>query len=372
MHTAHDIIIIGGGLAGLTCAIHLRAAGFSVLLVEKNTYPQHKVCGEYISNEVLPYLQGLGADPLSLGPQKLSRLKLTALNGRSVSCDLPLGGLGISRYKLDEFLYHKAGSAGANLLTDTVTAVRFEDDGFVVSTKEHGEFRGRLAIGAYGKRSVLDQQLARPFIRHASPWLAVKAHYAGDCDPETVALHHFRGGYCGVSKVEDGRLNICYLADYDSFKKYKNITAFNSGVLHQNRHLKDIFQHAKPLFDQPLTISQISFDRKEPVWQHMLMVGDTAGLIHPLCGNGMAMAIHGAKICSELCTSFLRGELSREELETAYDAGWKRQFGRRLRNGHVLSRLARNEKLFDMAMSAAVSFPPLLPYIVKQTHGKPF
>ncbi|WP_256004742.1 NAD(P)/FAD-dependent oxidoreductase [Pedobacter deserti] len=372
MQTNNDVIIVGGGLAGLTCAIHLSNMGFSVLLVEKNTYPHHKVCGEYVSNEVLPYLQSLGADPLSLGPQQLSKLMVTTLSGRSVSCDLPLGGFGISRYKLDDFLYQKAKLAGASILTDTVSTVRFENDGFVVSTKEHGEFGGRLAIGAYGKRAALDQQLSRPFIRRPSPWLAVKAHYSGKCDSETVALHHFRGGYCGVSKVEDGRLNICYLADYNSFKKFKNIAAFNSGVLHQNRHLKDIFQHAEPLFDQPLSISQISFDRKEPVWQHMLMVGDTAGLIHPLCGNGMAMAIHGAKICSELCTSFFRGELSRQELETAYDTGWKRQFGRRLRNGHLLSRLARKEKLFDMAMSAAVSFPPLLPYIVKQTHGKPF
>ena len=71
----YDVIIIGGGLAGLTSAIHLSKANHSVLLIEKNEYPKHKVCGEYVSNEVLPYLDFLGFNPFEFGAKRISKLK---------------------------------------------------------------------------------------------------------------------------------------------------------------------------------------------------------------------------------------------------------------------------------------------------------
>ena len=100
-----DILIIGGGLAGLVNAIHLSAAGLSVILIEKNEYPKHKVCGEFISNEVLPYLQHLNADPMTIGAKKINRLLISTTRGKTIETKLPLGGFGISRYALDHFLF---------------------------------------------------------------------------------------------------------------------------------------------------------------------------------------------------------------------------------------------------------------------------
>lgn len=72
-----DVIIIGGGLAGLTSSIHIAKNNFSVLLIEKNSYPKHKVCGEYVSNEVLPYLEYLGFDPFEFGAKRITNFELT-------------------------------------------------------------------------------------------------------------------------------------------------------------------------------------------------------------------------------------------------------------------------------------------------------
>ena len=77
--TSFDVIIIGGGLAGLTNAIHLSKSKQRVLLIEKNSYPKHKVCGEYISNEVLPYLNSLGIDPIKGGAKQISKVQVSLL-----------------------------------------------------------------------------------------------------------------------------------------------------------------------------------------------------------------------------------------------------------------------------------------------------
>lgn len=367
-----DIIIIGGGLAGLTSAIHLSKFGLGVTLIEKNEYPKHKVCGEYISNEVLPYLEWLDLKISDLKPSIISKMEFSTAKGKIISGDLPLGGFGISRYELDNYLYQKAIKNGCQIIHDTVTDIQFIDDEFHVSTSNNLDLKSRIVLGAFGKRSNIDLKLNRDFIQKNSPWLAVKAHYSGDFPNDLVGLHNFKGGYCGVSKVENNRINICYLADYETFKQYKNIEEFQSKVVCNNPHLKIIFENSKLLFEKPITISQISFEKKEAVDNHILMIGDTAGLIHPLCGNGMAMAIHAAKIASELILEYFKNIIhSQKELEIKYSQEWNKNFKTRLATGRFLSKILRMEKLAAFLMQLLAIFPFLLPIIIKKTHGVP-
>jgi menaquinone-9 beta-reductase len=317
-HSA-DIIIIGGGLAGLVSAIHLSKAGLQVILIEKNDYPKHKVCGEYISNEVLPYLQWLDADPMVTGAKKISRFSLSTTRGKTIETKLPLGGFGVSRFTLDNFLLQKVIENGCTIVQDTVLDVHFNDDSFQVTIKDGSALSAKIVIGAFGKRSNLDITLNRDFIKNRSPFVGVKTHVQGNFPDDLVSLHNFDGGYCGVSQVENGSLNVCYLANYKSFQQYKNIDAFNKAVLYKNPHLKNIFENSTPVFEQALTISQISFSDKTTVQDHILMCGDAAGMIHPLCGNGMAMAIHSAKIASELIIDYFDKKIkTRAQLETDY------------------------------------------------------
>lgn len=367
MQPVREVIIVGGGLAGLTAAIHLSKAGLHVTVIEKHPYPRHKVCGEYISNEVVPYLQWLDADPAVLSPALIERVCISAVSGRKVETRLPLGGFGISRYALDAFLMEKAVRNGVHLLQDTVTNISFANQQFTVDTIANGTLFATHVIGAYGKRAALDQQLNRDFFSQKSPWLAVKAHYKGDFPDGLVGLHNFRGGYCGVSKVENDVINICYLASYEVFKNYKNIDEHREEVLYENKWLKEIFSNSECLFDRPLTISQVSFSEKKKVDQHILMTGDTAGLIHPLCGNGMAMAISSAQLAAQQILE----QTSRSGLENAYLRGWQKQFGKRMKAGRLLSAVFRHPWLSGVTMGTVVAVPALLPFIIRQTHGKP-
>lgn len=129
-----DVIIVGGGLAGLSSAIHLSKFGYKILVIEKNTYPKHKVCGEYISNEVLPYLNFLGIDVFKLGAQKINKFKLSTSKNQVLETKLPLGGFGISRYCLDESLAKKAIENNAKIYHDTVVNISFLNEEFTVET----------------------------------------------------------------------------------------------------------------------------------------------------------------------------------------------------------------------------------------------
>ena len=372
METNVDVVIIGGGLAGLSSAIHLSKAGLKILLIEKNEYPKHKVCGEYISNEVLPYFQWLGLNITSLNTSTISKVQFSISSGKTINQTLPLGGFGISRYALDYYLYQQAFENGCQIIQDSVSNIQFEADQFTILTTNNLEFNSKIVLGAFGKRSNLDLKLNRDFIQKKAPWLAVKAHYSGNFPDDLVGLHNFKGGYCGVSKVENDTINICYLVDYETFKQYKNIEEFQSKVIYKNPHLKAIFENCVMIFDKPLTISQICFEKKEAVENHILMIGDTAGLIHPLCGNGMAMAIHSAKIASELILSFFENKInSRKELEVKYTQEWNTHFKSRLETGRFLSKILQKEKLTTFLMQLIAIFPFLLPLIIKKTHGKP-
>ena len=368
----YDIVIVGGGLAGLCNAIHLSKFDKKVLLIEKNNYPKHKVCGEYISNEVLPYLEFLNVNPFDFGAVKIDDFQLSTTKNKVITAKLPLGGFGISRYTLDFELYKKAKENGVEILQDQVININFKKDVFTVETKENNSFTSKICIGAFGKRSLLDIKFERDFIKKKSPYLGVKIHVKGNFPKNKVALHNFKGGYCGVSKVENDVINLCYITNFSSFKKHKNITDFQENVVFKNTFLKEMFQNASPIWKQPLSISQISFEPKKPVENHIIMSGDAAGMIHPLCGNGMSMAIQSAQIASKLILNYLNDKLeSRKQFENLYIRQWNKQFNWRLKAGHFIAMLFRKDKIASFLLSILKRMPFLLPLIIKQTHGKP-
>src|SRR5690606_40822163 len=92
-----------------------------------------------------------------------------------------------------------------------------------------------------------------------------------------------------LSNVEDGITNLCYLTHSRYLKTYGNIARLEETILYRNPHLKKLFTDAEFIFDKPETITEVGFETKSPVENGLLMTGDAAAMIAPLCGNGMAM-----------------------------------------------------------------------------------
>ncbi|MEM1321435.1 MAG: NAD(P)/FAD-dependent oxidoreductase [Bacteroidota bacterium] len=367
-----DIIIIGGGLAGLSAAIHLSRAGKQVGLLEKKGYPRHKVCGEYVSNEVLPYFEKLGVDIESVGPNHVQRFRLCAPSGKFAEARLPLGGFGLSRYRFDEFLYQNALAAGVDVRTQTtVTEVHFQGDHFQLRALGGLELEAKVVLGSFGKRSVVDKNLSRPFFSQPSRWMGVKHMLDYDYPADLVALYNFDGGYCGAVRIEDGSLSMAYLTTHDAIKPYGSLAAFEANVLHANPRLKTLLSAPSKLA-RPQTISNVSFRPKRQVVDHILMLGDAAGMIAPVCGNGMAMGIHAAKIASDLVLEFLNGNIDRSNMEQTYQKQWRHLFGQRLFWGRQIQQVMGRPAVSTLAVGALRGLPGILPGIIRQTHGKAF
>jgi menaquinone-9 beta-reductase len=368
-----DVAIIGGGLAGLTSAIALASQGLSVTLIEKKSYPLHKVCGEYVSNEVLPYLKAIGADPAPLRPASISRFLLTSPKGIVLESPLDLGGFGISRYTLDHFLYQLALERGVAVrLQTSVQDVEFKADRFLLSLSAGDTLEAPVVLGAYGKRSTLDRQLDRSFFSKRSPYIGVKYHLRFDMPRDLIALHNFSDGYAGISAIEDGRYCFCYLTTRENLRRHGTIPAMEKAILHRNPHLRRIFGEAEFLYKQPEVINEISFATKTCVENHMLMCGDAAGMITPLCGNGMAMAIHAGKLAAEQVLHYFANGRNRQALEAGYTRTWQQQFQRRLQIGRSVQRLFGSPLLSEVAVGTLRHMPAAVRLIMRQTHGRPF
>ncbi len=367
------VAIIGGGLAGLVSGIDLSKKGVPCILFEKKEFPFHKVCGEYISNETLPYLRALDIFPDELAPKQISRFQLSSIRGQSATMPLDLGGFSVSRFSYDQFLARKAQASGVQLVSNCdVINVSFSGDAFNISTT-NGDFSADVVIGAFGKRSKLDVKLQRDFIKRRSPYVGVKYHFKNTQHPDDlVSLHNFEGGYCGVVNVENGTTNVCYLASRDNFRRYKTPLAFQERVLYENPHLENIFTGSDMVFDRPLVINEISFATKQPVENHILMLGDAAGMITPLCGNGMAIAIHTAKIASDCIRDFCFGKCDRGTLETTYRNNWTKIFAGRLAIGRSVQRLFGSRLLSDLSIRLMMHSKFLSGVIMKNTHGEEF
>jgi flavin-dependent dehydrogenase len=274
---------------------------------------------------------------------------------------------------LDNHLQGLAVARGVHVLQGTAaTSVRFEaaTDEQLVELQDGRILQARVVLGAYGKRSTLDRQLQRAFFQQRSPYLGVKYHLRYDQPRDLIALHNFADGYAGISAIEDDKYCFCYLTTRRNLKAHGTIPALEQAVLARNPLLRRILHEAEFLYPQPEVINEISFAPKQAVEDHVLMCGDAAGLITPLCGNGMAMAIHGASVAARHIHGFLQGDSSRMALERAYQQDWQQLFGQRLRVGRAFQQLFGQPVLSEAVVGALRLWPAGIRALMHRTHGQ--
>lgn len=369
----YDAIIIGAGLAGSSAAIRLAGAGRHVLLLEKHRYPVHKLCGEFLSVEVGEAFARLGVLEAvrRAGATSIDAALVTTADGAVLREPLPGTALGLSRYRLDPLLFAHARARGADAREGmTVRDVQGDlERGFTVEAGG-ASFRGRVVLGAYGKRGRLDGRLARPFLRERTPFVAFKAHYEGVDLGGVIELHAFDGGYCGLLQVEAGRVNACWISHERLLKAAgRDPDRMAAEALAQNPVLAERFGAMRRVSERFEAVSQVSFARKGTFVRDICMIGDTAAMIAPLCGDGMAMALRSAELAAGPVDGFLEGTLAAQELRDAYTAAWEDDFGTRLRLGRWVHHGLTRPRLAGLGLRLCRVLPGLGGWLIRHTRG---
>ena len=367
----YDCAIIGGGLAGLSLATWLGRNGFRVVVYEKRTYPFHKVCGEYLAMESVASLSGLGVPLSSWDLPRIQKLLLSSPDGAVLTRGLQPGGIGVSRYMLDSALAAGARTCGVEIREGTkVEGVRFEKGTFQIGTSE-GSVRARVCCASFGRHSNFDRKWKRGQNRGASDrYVGVKYHARLDKPDDVIELHCFHRGYCGISPVEEGKHCICYLTSEKKLRAAGNtITRLEERIRSENPLLGKALREAVMLTGRPVTVSQIGFSPRNRVNDHVLMLGDAAGMIPPLCGNGMSMALHSSKLALDPISRYLQGSISRESMEREYRVRWQSQFADRMRAARMIQSMILQSPLANLLVRTLRPFPGAVDWLIRQTHG---
>ena len=381
-----DVAVIGAGVAGSSLAATLSARGHRVLLLDKDRFPRHKVCGEFLSPEAQASLGALGvhAEVVQRHPVALTRATIASPRGATVEMTLPGAAWGLSRYALDEALLNAAQRLGAVAWTQiTVSDIRKTAAGYTLTARRRGDagplsVQARTVIAACGRHGVAALPPQPRKIATRRLHVGVKAHYAGVSMPRTCELFLFRGGYVGVNAVEslDGqsRVNVCALVSYPAFATAGRSTkAVFEAAMSRHPALAERLRGGTLLPETVCAVAPVDTYRQAAPWGEgpngVACVGDTASMIPPLCGDGMAMALRSVELCAPLADEFLRGELTREQWQSRYAAAWRDEFAPRLRTGRLLQRALGVPFVADGLIALGDRLPHLADHFVHATRG---
>jgi flavin-dependent dehydrogenase len=352
-----DVAVVGAGPAGSTLAALLAARGLAVALIDRDAFPRDKLCGEFLSYDALPIADLLGLD-LSAAPP-ITRCRIVGRR-RTYEFDFPHAARGVSRMFLDHALHRCAVAAGAVAVTSPATAVARDR----VST-EGGDVAARVVVGAWGRWGRFDQQLGRKFVRdRAHRNFGFKRHYRGQTS-DTIELYSFARGYLGVSAVEDGITNICGLVHATRIAHLKGRwDAFIGEIRAEEPRLETMYARHEPAQDGFLSSEPVIFRGRSPVVDGIFMIGDASGIIDPLTGNGMAMAMQSALIAAPFVIRALRDRAA----EDAYRARHAEVFLPRIAWSRRVASLLSRPALLDAAL--AIRSRAAGPFLLRHTRDK--
>ncbi len=381
----YDVIVVGGGPAGTSAAVHLATGGARVLLLEREKFPRAKLCGEFISPECLAHFARLGVlDEMSgAGGARVGETLFFARSGRRVGVPSAWFGkeaggagdassacaLGLSRAEMDARLLRRARALGVEVLEEAqVAGLLFEYEGrhdervCGVRVEWRGaelELRAAITIDATGRARALarrvEQRMKGDGGAHASktggassrrmPLVAFKAHLENARGAEGACeIYFYRGGYGGLSRVENNLSNLCFIvAARDVRACASDAERVMREIVMSNTRAAETLRGAR-VCTEWLAVALESFGRRELVpAEGLLMVGDAASFIDPFTGSGMLMALESGELAGACITRALPQLRACEgfaPLAEDYRALYHERFAARLRVCSLLRRAA--------------------------------
>ncbi len=371
--TRFEVIIGGAGPAGSSAAIHLAQHGVNVLLVEQKKFPRQKLCGEFISPECREHFEHLGvaADMDSGLPATLTETVFYSRTGHRISVPsewLTNNGsaLGLSRAEMDHKLLKRAESLGVTVL-EQASVVEVLDDANHVSGvrvklgEERIEYESPVVIDATGRTRALIRKSqsrgGRQFHAERARLIAFKVHLQNARgDASACEIYSYRGGYGGLSSIEGGLSNLCFIVAARDVRRFHSDPAIvMDKVVKTNPRAACALADVRICSDW-LSVALEGFGHKTPVpLPGLLTVGDAAAFIDPFTGSGMLMAFESGELAATTICRHLKALATNAgylALTRDYRSAFARKFDRRLR----ISGLLRRTAFVPFAAEAAILF----------------
>ena len=363
------IAIVGAGPAGSSLAIRLAERGFETVLIERERFPRHKLCGEFISPECLVHFRELGVldTMLAAGAHRVYETRFFETGGRWIT--VPSGWFGgeafalsLSRAEMDHQLLQRARQAGVEVLEGTTISGVNADGGRVRSAVGRGEdgnlskINADVFIDATGRGGVLRRsvekrsgQEVKSFNKPA--FVGFKSHIAGaGVPPGRCEIYSFPGGYAGLSRVENDRANLCFLIRSDAVRSSTGGAAeIVETVVSRNTRAAETLRNYRADTDW-LAVSINGFGTKDPApASNLFTVGDAASFIDPFTGSGMVMALESSEVLANI---IIANPNTPDRIASEYRAAYRLRFSRRLRVCSLLRRAAFMPRLATVFVSS--------------------
>lgn len=382
MSNSFDVAIIGAGPAGSSAAYFLARDGVKVLLLDKSTFPRDKTCGDGLVPRALPILGEMGVlDAIMSHGWKLDTLEVSAPSGRTVQFSIPPlphapnYAVVVPRLTLDNLLLQQAVAAGADFRGGAhVRGLQTDASGVTVQVEQGSlseSFRATLAIIATGASTALLSSIG---INAPKPNIvAARAYYEGITALPSYFQFRFDGvvlpGYGWVFPLSPSSANIG--AGFIRIGKREHHqsaqTAFN-GFL-QSPALKTQLAGAKQVGVPKSFPIRTDFATASTFAERVLLVGEAAGLVNPLTGDGIDFALESGKIAAEHIQHMLRlGDVSRTQLQT-YDTMLRQRYQNLFRFSGQISKLSLNRRMLNGLVPLAAARPRLPELLVNVLLG---
>lgn len=351
----HELVVIGGGPAGTSAAITAAQLGIRVLLLEAGSFPRHKVCGEFISGEAFCILESLlGSDTVFAHAPKVSKTRIF-VDDHIAELAVSPAALSLSRCELDLILWQKAKDAGARTCERSqVKHVLQQADTFAIIT-ENEELKARAVIDASGRWSKLRR--LRP--AGGDHWIGLKSHYFEANGSESCDLYFFRGGYCGIQPLGNGRVNAAAMVKAE-------VARTLAGVFSQNCELAARSRNWKPA-SEPISTAPLFFATPRTNDRGMALAGDAAAFIDPFAGDGISIALHSGRMAALALSRYVRCECLLSSALERYDRQYRELIQPALTNAARLRRLLQLPKPLQMTAVSLLKFRPIARVAVQRT-----
>ncbi|HYQ80249.1 MAG TPA: FAD-dependent monooxygenase [Anaeromyxobacteraceae bacterium] len=358
-----DLIVVGGGPAGLAVAAGAARAGLEVLVLERRALPADKACGEGLLPRAVEALRALGAAPLLPpdGCAPFGAIRWVDEEGAVAEARLPHpGGLGVRRLDLSRVLLGLARQAGAEVRERAeVRAHRREPDRVVVETAQ-GPEQARLLVAADGvaspvrRREGLDAPVPGP------ARFGLRRHFALAPWAAAVEVHFGRGAEAYLTPAGPDRVGVAFLFEGRAAGGF-------DGLLARFPRVRERLDGAAPA-SEPMGAGPLRCRARALAADRLVLLGDAAGYLDAITGEGLSLSLEAAADLSRLLPGALARGAGREALRPYERAARKRHRRYAAVAGLVLA-MARRPRLRRAAVAGLSRAPGLFAALVRRGVG---